>query len=41
VEAEQIIIEKDNTAQGIVDLIRENGVTELVMGAAADRRYSR
>ncbi|KAJ3689140.1 hypothetical protein LUZ61_018304 [Rhynchospora tenuis] len=41
VEVEKIVIEKDDTAQGIIDLIHEHGVTELVMGAAADRRYSR
>ncbi|KAJ3672224.1 hypothetical protein LUZ60_006945 [Juncus effusus] len=41
VEAEKLVIERENTANGIVDLIRENGVTELVMGAASDWHYSR
>ncbi|GJN39435.1 hypothetical protein PR202_gb28555 [Eleusine coracana subsp. coracana] len=33
--------DKDDVAMGILSLVAENGITRLVMGAAADKRYSR
>lgn len=31
----------DSIEKGIVELIRQHGIRELVMGAAADKHYSR
>ena len=44
VNASKIIVATDDTARGLVQLVDDHGVTELVMGAASDRantRYSR
>uniref|UniRef100_A0A0D9VJ79 RING-type E3 ubiquitin transferase n=1 Tax=Leersia perrieri TaxID=77586 RepID=A0A0D9VJ79_9ORYZ len=41
VSCEKLIIEKEDIAKGLEDLIALNGVTKLVMGAAADKHYSR
>uniref|UniRef100_A0A0D9XM60 RING-type E3 ubiquitin transferase n=1 Tax=Leersia perrieri TaxID=77586 RepID=A0A0D9XM60_9ORYZ len=41
VKCEKIIIENEHIAKGIVELILLHGVTKLVMGAAADKQYSR
>ncbi|XP_042509789.1 U-box domain-containing protein 33-like isoform X2 [Macadamia integrifolia] len=41
VRAETIYIEKDNIGEGIVELIIQRGIKKLVMGAAADKHYSR
>ncbi|XP_030440838.2 U-box domain-containing protein 33-like [Syzygium oleosum] len=41
VPAEKEYIESDNIQKGIVELIRLHGIKKLVMGAAADRRYSK
>lgn len=30
----------DDIGKGIIELIARNGITKLVMGAAADRQYS-
>lgn len=32
---------EEDIGKGIVDLIAQRGITELVMGAAADKHYSR
>ncbi|KAJ4974585.1 hypothetical protein NE237_007759 [Protea cynaroides] len=39
--AEKKHIERDNIENGNVELILQHGITKLVMGAAADRHYSR
>ncbi|KAJ6825209.1 U-box domain-containing protein 33-like [Iris pallida] len=41
VRAEKLVIETDDIAKGIVELIAQHGITKLVMGAAADRQYSK
>uniref|UniRef100_A0A0D9XT58 RING-type E3 ubiquitin transferase n=1 Tax=Leersia perrieri TaxID=77586 RepID=A0A0D9XT58_9ORYZ len=41
VSCEKLIIEKDDIAKGLEDLIALHGVTKLVMAAAADKHYSR
>ncbi|XP_043716969.1 U-box domain-containing protein 33-like [Telopea speciosissima] len=41
VRADMIYIEKDNIEEGIVELITQRGMKKLVMGAAADKQYSR
>ncbi|CAD6241624.1 unnamed protein product [Miscanthus lutarioriparius] len=41
VNASKIIIASDDIARGLVQLVDDHGVTELVMGAASDRAYSR
>ncbi|KAG8391839.1 hypothetical protein BUALT_Bualt01G0228700 [Buddleja alternifolia] len=41
VRAEKISIEMDSIEKGIVQLISENGIKWLVMGAAANKSYSR
>ena len=33
--------DEDDVAQGILGLVAQNGITRLVIGAAADKRYSR
>jgi hypothetical protein len=35
------MMEKDDIAQGLVSLISQHSVNELVMGAAADKNYSK
>lgn len=35
------MIEKDDVGKGLLELIAKCGITKLVMGAAADRNYSR
>lgn len=35
------MIESDDVAQGLVELISEHHVTALVMGAAADKDYTK
>lgn len=39
--AEKLVLEADDVAQGLVDLISELHITELVMGAAADKHYTK
>jgi K+-sensing histidine kinase KdpD len=37
----KVIIKTDDVAEGLEELISLNNVTEFVMGAAADRHFSR
>ncbi|XP_020173161.1 U-box domain-containing protein 33 [Aegilops tauschii subsp. strangulata] len=41
VDARKVIVSGDDLAGGLVQLVADHGVGELVMGAAADRAYSR
>ncbi|CAN6245562.1 unnamed protein product [Urochloa humidicola] len=41
VNASKIIVATDDTARGLVQLVDDHEVTELVMGAASDRAYTR
>ncbi|XP_074580758.1 U-box domain-containing protein 33-like [Curcuma longa] len=40
-EAETLVIENDNVGKGLLELVAKCRITKLVMGAAADRNYSR
>ncbi|XP_010255340.1 PREDICTED: U-box domain-containing protein 33-like isoform X2 [Nelumbo nucifera] len=39
--AEKLVIENDDIKKGIVELITRHGIKNLVMGAAADKKYSK
>lgn len=39
--AEKLVFENDDVGSGIVELVASHGITKLVMGAAADKHYSR
>lgn len=39
--AGKLVIEKDDVRKGLVELVAQRGITQLVMGAAADKYYSR
>ncbi|XP_062206176.1 U-box domain-containing protein 33-like [Phragmites australis] len=41
VKCEKLVIENDDVAKGITELVSLHGITKLVMGAAADKHYSR
>lgn len=41
VQAEKLVIERDDIEKGIVELVIQHGITNLVMGAAADKHYSK
>ncbi|KAL6642740.1 hypothetical protein ACP70R_020921 [Stipagrostis hirtigluma subsp. patula] len=41
VKCEKLVIENEDVAKGISELVSLHGVTKLVMGAAADKHYSR
>lgn len=41
VRAEKLVIEMDDIETGIIELVTQHGITELVMGAAADKHFSR
>jgi len=41
VRAEELHIEMDSIEKGIVELISQRGIRMLVMGAAADKHYSK
>ncbi|XP_042403192.1 U-box domain-containing protein 33-like isoform X1 [Zingiber officinale] len=41
VKVEKVVIEMDDIANGLVELIELHCITKLVMGAAADKHYSR
>lgn len=41
VDARKLIVSGDDLPGGLVRLVADHGVAELVMGAAADRAYSR
>ncbi|KAB1214372.1 U-box domain-containing protein 33 [Morella rubra] len=38
---QKLVIEMDSIEQGIVELLHQHGIKHLVMGAAADRHYSK
>lgn len=37
----KLVVEKDDVGSGLIELIDVHGVRNLVMGAAADRHYTR
>ncbi|KAJ8470492.1 hypothetical protein OPV22_024835 [Ensete ventricosum] len=39
--AGKLVIERDDVRKGLVELVAQHGITQLVMGAAADKYYSR
>ncbi|XP_047078433.1 U-box domain-containing protein 33-like [Lolium rigidum] len=41
VHARKVVVAGDDAARGLVQLVEDHGVAELVMGAAADRAYTR
>ncbi|CAL4940500.1 unnamed protein product [Urochloa decumbens] len=41
VKCEKLVIENDNVAKGVIELVSVHGVRKLIMGAAADKHYSR
>ncbi|XP_064948682.1 U-box domain-containing protein 33-like isoform X1 [Musa acuminata AAA Group] len=41
VQAEKLVIEADDVCQGLVQLIAQHKITNLVMGAAADKKFSK
>lgn len=41
VEAEALYTEMDHVEKGILELITKHGISNLVMGAAADKHYSK
>lgn len=41
VQAEKLVIEMDDIAKGLMELISQTGITQLVMGAASDKKYSK
>ncbi|KAM0858778.1 hypothetical protein ACQ4PT_047617 [Festuca glaucescens] len=41
VQAEKLVVESDDVAEGLLQLISERHVTALVMGAAADKHYTK
>lgn len=41
VQAEKMVVESDDVAERLVQLISEHRVTALVMGAAADKNYTK
>ncbi|CAN6279472.1 unnamed protein product [Urochloa humidicola] len=41
VSCEKLIIDKDDVATGLEELIAFHGITKLVIGAAADKHYSK
>lgn len=41
VQAEKLVVESDDVAEGLVKIISEHHVTALVMGAAADKHYTK
>ncbi|WOL06078.1 U-box domain-containing protein 33-like [Canna indica] len=41
VKVEKVVVEMDDIAKGIVELIEQLGIVKLVMGAAADKHYSK
>ncbi|KAJ4778235.1 U-box domain-containing protein kinase family protein [Rhynchospora pubera] len=41
IKPEKLIIESDDIADGLLSLITKHGITELVMGAGADKTYSK
>ncbi|CAD6211975.1 unnamed protein product [Miscanthus lutarioriparius] len=41
VKCEKLVIENDNVAKGIAEIVSLHGVSKLIMGAAADKHFSR
>ena len=41
ISCEKVIIEKDDVAKGLEELIAHYGIAKLVVGAAADECYSK
>ena len=41
VSSKKILIEKDDVAEGLMELIAREDITNLVVGAAADEHYSK
>jgi hypothetical protein len=41
VRAEKLYVEMESIEKGILELISQHGIGKLVMGAAADKRYSK
>jgi hypothetical protein len=41
VHARKVVVAGDDAARSLVQLVEDHGVAELVMGAAADRAYTR
>ncbi|KAL6656519.1 hypothetical protein ACP70R_007345 [Stipagrostis hirtigluma subsp. patula] len=41
IQAEKLVVESDDVARGLVQLISEHHVTVLVMGAAANKQYTK
>jgi len=41
VKCEKLVIENNDVAKGIMELVSLHGVSKLIMGAAADKHYSR
>nr|BAD46227.1 hypothetical protein [Oryza sativa Japonica Group] len=41
VQAEKLVVESDDVAYGLVDVISEHNVSMLVMGAADDKHYTK
>lgn len=41
IQAEKLVIQMDDIGKGLLELIAQHQITELVMGAAADRQYSK
>lgn len=40
-QAEKLVIETDDVAKGLIEVISQHRITNLVMGAAADKQYSK
>lgn len=41
VKCEKLVIENDDVAKGITEIVSLHGVRKLIIGAAADKHYSR
>jgi len=41
VKCEKLVIENDDVAKGIAEIVSLHGVSKLIMGAAADKHFSR
>ncbi|CAN6311999.1 unnamed protein product [Urochloa humidicola] len=41
VKCEKLVIENDDVAKGVIELVSVHGVRKLIMGAASDKHYSR
>lgn len=40
-QVEKLVIEADDIGQGLLQLISQHRITNLVMGAAADKHYTK